>query len=74
MSDKFMISLNDRKLTNKPERGTKDGDILIGSIINSLRSTEVTIAELAQLIIQGQSWAPSVWKGHKSNDNFLFFR
>jgi hypothetical protein len=74
MSDKFMISLDDRKLTNKPERGTEEGDILIGSIINSLRSTEATIAELAQLIIQGQSWAPSVWKGHKSNDNFLFSR
>jgi hypothetical protein len=74
MTNKIVISLDDRKLTNKPERGTKEGDILIGSIINSLRSTEVTIAELASYIIKGQSWAPSVWEGHKSNENFLFSR
>lgn len=62
------------KLSNKPDRNTKEGQDLIGAIVNRLTPTEVTIAELASYIIDGYSWSPSVCSQKKTVEYFVFSR
>ena len=63
----FYTSINDKKLTTKPDN-TKD----IGSISKNLFATKTNVKELSETIGNGQTFAPAVFKDNsRKNDAFI---